>query len=132
MEPLKRLKILEQAHNDLGHRGVQAVWDLLKTRFYWPKLYNDIQHHNALCHRCQIRSTKKLEIPITVSTPAALFQTVYIDIMMMPEVSGLRMIVAARDDLSGTCEAKALRKQLKTWRNSSGNFCIVGMDVLGR
>jgi uncharacterized protein YgiM (DUF1202 family) len=46
---------------------------------------------------------------VTISTPAALFQTVYIDIMMMPETSDYRMIVAARDDLSGTCEAKALK-----------------------
>jgi transposase InsO family protein len=29
--------------------------------------------------------------------------------MMMPESNGFRMIVAARDDLSGTCEAKALK-----------------------
>jgi hypothetical protein len=109
MEPNKRLQILEQAHDDLGHRGVQPVWDILKMRFYWPKLYNDIQHHIASCHRCQIRSTKKLELPITISTPVVLFQTVYIDIMMMPESSGYKMIVAARDDLSGACEAQALK-----------------------
>jgi hypothetical protein len=29
--------------------------------------------------------------------------------MMMPEASEYKMIVAARDDLSGTCEAKALK-----------------------
>jgi hypothetical protein len=112
LEPTKRLRILEQSHDDLGHRGVQAVWDLLKVRFYWPKLYNDIQHHNASCHRCQIRSTKKLELPVTVSTPAAIFQTVYIDIMMMPETSEYKMIVAARNELSGTCEAKALKTKM--------------------
>jgi hypothetical protein len=109
MEPTKRLKILQQSHDELGHRGVQAAWDMLKIRFYWPKLYNDIQHHIASCHRCQIRSTKKLEVPVTVSTPAVLFQTIYIDIMMMPEASGYTMIVAARDDLSGACEASALK-----------------------
>jgi hypothetical protein len=39
-----------------------------------------------------------------------LFQTVYIDIMMMPESTHkYKMIVAARDDLSGTCEAQALK-----------------------
>jgi hypothetical protein len=111
LEPTKRLRILEQTHDDLGHQGVQAVWDLLKIHFYWPKLYNDIQHHNASCHCCQIRNTKKLELPVTVSTSVALLQTIYIDIMMMPEVSDFRMIVAACDDLSGTSEAKALKNK---------------------
>jgi hypothetical protein len=110
LDPQKRLQILNQVHNDLGHRGVQPAWEILKIRFYWPKLYNDIQHHVVSCHRCQVRSTKKLEIPLTVATPVALFQTVYIDIMMMPESSlGYHMIVAVHDDLSGTCEAQALK-----------------------
>lgn len=34
LEPTKPLRILEQSHDDLGHRGVQAVWDLLKVHFY--------------------------------------------------------------------------------------------------
>jgi hypothetical protein len=109
LDPHRRLKILVQAHDELGHRGIGAMWENLKVRFFWPKLHDDIEHHIASCHLCQIRSTKKLEIPVTVSTPIALFQKIYIDIMMMPESNGFRMIVAARDDLSGTCEAKALK-----------------------
>jgi hypothetical protein len=120
IEPKTRLNILSQAHDDLGHRGVQPVWDILKMRFFWPRMHNDIQHHVASCHRCQIRSTKKLEIPLTVATPTALFQTVYIDIMMMPEADGFRMIVAARDDLSGACEAQALKT--KTAEDLAGFF----------
>jgi hypothetical protein len=111
MDPQSRLRILEQAHDDLGHKGVQAVWDMLKKRFSWPHMHSDIQHHIASCHRCQVRSTKKLLIPVTVSTPVALFQKVYIDVMKMPQSGNYTMIVAARDDLSGTCEAKALVNQ---------------------
>lgn len=108
LEPKARLTILTQAHEELGHKGIAAMWEMLKIRFFWPRLYNDIQHHVASCHTCQTRNTKKLEIPITVSTPVALFQKVYIDIMRMPKSGKLAMIVAARDDLSGVCEAKAL------------------------
>jgi hypothetical protein len=109
LEPEKRLRILTQSHEELGHHGIQPIWDLLKVRFYWPKLYNDIKHHIASCHKCQVRSTRRLEVPVTSTTPAVLFQTIYIDIMMMPEAAGYKMIVAARDDLSGTCEAQALK-----------------------
>ena len=44
LEPARRLKILTQAHEEMGHRGIQPIWDMLKLRFYWPKMYNDIQH----------------------------------------------------------------------------------------
>ncbi|KAJ7697479.1 hypothetical protein B0H17DRAFT_899907, partial [Mycena rosella] len=68
----------------------------------------------ASCHKCQVRSTKKLEIPLTVSTPVTLFLAIYIqfNIMMMPETpSGFRMIMAARDDLSGVCQTQTLQTQ---------------------
>ena len=109
-----RQDILRQAHDDLGHRGVRVVFDMLKFRFFWPEMYQDIKRYTKSCHHCQLRSLKKYRIPITVSTPATLFSKIYIDVMnMTPAPAGdnepYRYIVAARDDLSGACEAKALR-----------------------
>jgi hypothetical protein len=108
-DPTRRLSILTQAHDNLGHRGVQAVFEMLRYRFFWPHLRPDIQHHTQSCHECQIRSLKRWEIPVTVSVPTTLFTKIYIDIMHMPKAHGYKYIVAARDDLSGTCEAQALR-----------------------
>ena len=46
-----------------------------------------------------------------VSTPATIFVKIYVDIMYMPQVAnGFRYIVAARDDLSGAAEGRALKK----------------------
>ena len=104
-----KLSILQQAHEKLGHKGIHAVFDLLRRRFYWPHMHADIQHHVRSCHECQIRSLKRFENPLSVSTPLALFQKVYVDIMHMPEAKGFKYIVAARDDLSGVCKARALR-----------------------
>jgi transposase InsO family protein len=105
-----RKQLLNQAHEDLGHRGVQAVFETIKLRFYWPHLFSDIKHHVASCHECQIRNTRRVEIPLTVSTPATLFSKIYIDIMLMPKSRGYRYIVAARDDLSRAAEGRALKK----------------------
>jgi hypothetical protein len=33
-----RYQLLEQAHENLGHRGEQAVFQTLHKRFYWPNL----------------------------------------------------------------------------------------------
>jgi len=105
----KRLEILTQAHENLGHKGEQAVFDLVRLRFFWPHLRTDVHHHVASCHDCQTRTLKRLEVSPMISTPAALFEKVYIDVMYMPPSGGYHFIVAARDDLSGVTEVRALR-----------------------
>ncbi|KAJ6572362.1 hypothetical protein B0H10DRAFT_1716810, partial [Mycena sp. CBHHK59/15] len=45
-----RLTLLQQ----LGHRGVQAVFETLRRRFFWPHLRGDIQHHVRSCLQCQL------------------------------------------------------------------------------
>ncbi|KAJ3503912.1 hypothetical protein NLJ89_g8219 [Agrocybe chaxingu] len=104
----QKLSILMQAHENLGHRGIQTVYEVLRHRFYWPYMRADVQHHIQSCHECQIRSLKRYQIPLTISAPVTLFAKIYIDLMHMPEAQGQRLIVAAKDDLSGTCEARAL------------------------
>jgi transposase InsO family protein len=106
----ERLRILTQAHEGLAHRGIHGVFQTIRDRFYWPRLHQDVEHHVKSCHECQIRSTKKVEIPITISAPATIFSKIYVDVMLMPRAQGYRYIVAARDDLSLAAEGRALRK----------------------
>jgi hypothetical protein len=94
----KRLAILTQAHENLGHKGEQAVFDLIRLQFFWPHLRTDVHHHVASCHDCQIRTLKRMEVSPTVSMPSTLFEKVYIDVMYMPPSGGFHYIVAARDD----------------------------------
>jgi len=91
------------------HRGEAATWETIRLRFFWPHLFLDVQHHVQSCHPCQIRSTMKMHIPITVSTPSTIFVKVYIDIMHMPPAQGYKYIVLARDDLSQYVEGRPLK-----------------------
>jgi transposase InsO family protein len=109
MDPEHKYSILLHAHEKLGHKGVFAVQTVIQARFFWINMRKDIHHHIKSCHECQIRSLKRQEIPLTVSTPVSLFAKVYIDIMHMPAAYGYQYIVAAKDDLSGTSEARALK-----------------------
>ncbi|XP_064597860.1 uncharacterized protein LOC135464364 [Liolophura sinensis] len=44
--PYKYHKIvLEQLHNKMGHLGTERVCALARSRFYWPKMAKDIEHH---------------------------------------------------------------------------------------
>ena len=106
----ERQKIMQEAHDKHGHKGVQATFETIRQRFFWPYFHSDTQKYVSSCHECQIRSTKKVEIPVTISTPVTIFTKIYLDTMLMPVAKGYRYIVAARDDLSGACEARALKE----------------------
>ena len=83
---------------------------MISQQFWWPTYYKDIERYVKTCHKCQIRATNKLHIPITISAPATLFTKVYLDIMLMPEAQGYCYIIAARDDLSGAVEGRKLKR----------------------
>ena len=103
-----REKILYEMHDGIGHRGEWAVWEAIRIRFYWPDIRRNVASYIKSCHTCQLRSTKKMHIPIGISRPTALFSKVYLDVMKMPEAQGKNWIVACRDDLSGTTEGRAI------------------------
>ena len=105
-----RQELMEDLHEKAGHRGEWAVFEALRLRFYWPQMREDVKYHVASCHTCQVRSTKKMHLPINTSIPSILFQKVYLDIMKMPEAEGKKWIVVCREDIAGVCEGKALAK----------------------
>ena len=106
----RRHSILLQAHENLGHKGEDAVYQLIRSRFFWPHLRSDVHFHISSCHECQIRNTRRMELPIQISTPSTLFEKIYVDIMFMPKSKGFICIVAAKDDLSGVTEVRPLRQ----------------------
>lgn len=65
----KCLSILQQAHESLGHKGEQSVLKLLRFRFYWPRLKEDVHYHVSTCHDCQIRNTAQMQMPYEISAP---------------------------------------------------------------
>lgn len=107
----KRLGLITMAHDELGHKGVFAVKELLRRRFWWPGMEEDVKWYVRSCHECQTRQFRLQHIPPTVSIPAPLFQKVYIDTMMMPLAGGFRYIIQARDSLTSWVEWRALRAE---------------------
>jgi hypothetical protein len=105
-----KLRIMIEAHDGLGHRGIEAVFQTIKKRFYWPGLYQDVQHYVQTCYECQIRSTMKVEVPLAIYILITIFTHIYVDIMLMPIAQGYRYIVAARDGLTQAAEGRALKR----------------------
>ena len=49
---LFRRQALEACHDEVGHLGIERTTSLLKDRFYWPGMENDIEEYVKTCPRC--------------------------------------------------------------------------------
>jgi hypothetical protein len=107
----RRLTILEECHDDVGHKGFFATRALVTERFWWPHLHEDLQWFVQTCHYCQQRQLRQIKIPPVVATLAPLFAKAYMDTMHMPTSSGFRYIVQACCSLTHYPEFKALRRE---------------------
>ncbi|KAJ3555386.1 hypothetical protein NP233_g12222 [Leucocoprinus birnbaumii] len=107
----RRLELIRQAHDDMGHKGIFTVRNRLLNRFWWPYLDEDVRWFIKTCHECQTRLFHGFHIPPTVPIPFTLFRKVHIDTMFMPKSNGYRYIVHARCSLSSYPEYRMLRAE---------------------
>ena len=65
--------ILPNLHNDIGHPGRDKTVNLVRERFYWPKMHSDISRWIDDCERCikfKTPHNQKAElVNITTSQP---------------------------------------------------------------
>ena len=47
-------KLIKEYHDQLGHQGVDRVDSLVRQKYFWPGLYNDIKEHLESCQRCTV------------------------------------------------------------------------------
>jgi transposase InsO family protein len=102
-------RALDEMHRQIGHRGIQATYLSITERFWWPNIYQSVVDFVRSCHQCQVHSTQKVSLPVTVSEPYGLWRKVYLDAMVMPKAHGYRYIIVARDDLTRYPEGRNLR-----------------------
>jgi hypothetical protein len=107
----RRLELIRQVHDALGHKGIFAVRTHLLDRFWWPYLDHDVKWYVQSCHQCQVRQQRYYQIPPTVATPMSLFRKAYINTMFMPRARGFRYIVQAWCSLTSYPEFRMLRKE---------------------
>ena len=107
----RRMFLITSAHDDVGHHGFYATNALLSERYWWPLMAQDISWFVRTCHLCQLRQTRHVLIPPTVSMPAPLFSKVYMDTMHLTPSSGYKYIVQGRCSLTHWPEWEMLRTE---------------------
>jgi transposase InsO family protein len=51
---IQRKSILEKFHDNLGHMGLGSILILIKRRYYWPNLEDDVSQYCVNCAKCQL------------------------------------------------------------------------------
>ena len=52
-----RAMALQGCHEEAGHLGKERTLDLLRERFYWPKMSQDVESNLKNCERCLCRKS---------------------------------------------------------------------------
>jgi hypothetical protein len=121
-----RDKVWKEVHDDLGHGGQNKVMELLRERFYWPGLRNDVKRRLKACSLC---ATRKDTLPQPVAVPMMSheehllhpWEKVAIDVIgPFPEArDGSKYIMVLVDMFSKWAEAKPVpsigAEPLKEW-----------------
>ena len=108
-------EILKYLHDDMGHLGIERVTELVRSRFYWPKMVHDITAYVRNCERCLRRkaTNKHYEkaplVNIQTSEP---MQMVCMDFLSLEESKGgYNSILVLTDHFTRYAQAFPTRNQ---------------------
>ena len=106
--------LLYMMHNDptAGHFATDIMFNKIKSRYYWPQMYEDIRAYVQSCDRCQKRGRPKRNEPLHPIAVHEPFYRIGIDIVgPLPRTKqNNRYIVTAMDYLTKWPEARALQE----------------------
>lgn len=131
-----RNDILLANHDSLlagAHQGIDRTYQLIRYRYYWPHMYNDIVQYTKTCLECQAskRVIGEKRPPLSPLPVTALFQRLHIDFLGPFELSpeGFKYILLVIDAYSKWPEAFPLASTEATevaWVLYKEIFCRYG------
>ena len=80
-----RHELLTAFHDHAGHRHADAIYALLRERYYWPNMLRDAKEHVAECHECTLAKggNRRHRHPVGSSLGSYPFDVLYTDILSM-------------------------------------------------
>ncbi|XP_044178256.1 uncharacterized protein LOC122960249 [Acropora millepora] len=109
-----RYEILTWGHDDptAAHFGTTKTYEKLRTRYYWRKMFSDVQHWCRSCADCAMRKTprNRHKAPLLPIPVESAFERVAVDAMgpFPPSTSGKRYVIVFTDYLTKWTEAFAV------------------------
>jgi hypothetical protein len=104
----QRTKIMQEMHEEKGHMGQKATYNLISKRYQWRGMYDDVVEWVKTCDGCQKRDQRRFDEPLHPTWTITVWEKVGLDVVYMPWDGKDGFLVLARDDLSGWVEGRVL------------------------
>lgn len=100
-------------HDDMGHLGIERTLDLLRSRFYWPRMANAVERKIRTCERCVRRkSTVQKAAPLVNIQTSRPLELVCMDFLSVePDSSNTKDILVITDHFTKYAFAIPTRNQ---------------------
>ncbi|CAI5682211.1 unnamed protein product [Oreochromis niloticus] len=91
--------VLRSLHDDMGHTGKERTVDLVRARFYWPRMASDIEKKIRMCTRCVCRKAlPERAAPLVNITTTRPLELVCMDFLSVePDRSNTKDILVITD-----------------------------------
>ncbi len=106
-------QVLRSLHDDSGHLGVERTAELLKDRFYWPRMSQHVEQYVKNCGRCIARKTLPKKVaPLNHITSSGPFDLVCIDFLSLePDSRGVGNVLVVTDHFTRYAQAFTCKDQ---------------------
>ncbi|KAL1258984.1 hypothetical protein QQF64_009561 [Cirrhinus molitorella] len=105
--------ILRSLHDDMGHLGIERTLDLVRSKFFWPKMSHTVERKIKTCGRCIRRKTPPDRaaplVSIQTSRPLELVCMDFLSIE--PDHSNTKNILVITDHFTKYTVAVPIRNQ---------------------
>ena len=108
-----RDQAMTHLHDETGHLGYERTLDLVRSRFYWPRMGKDVERKCESCQRC-IRRKKRAtkSAPLNIIQTTSPMELVCIDYLSLePDRSNTRNILVVTDHFTRYAQAFPTRDQ---------------------
>lgn len=108
-----REAVLMSLHDDLGHLGIERTADLLRSRFFWPKMLNYVEQYVKNCGKCLARKSPCPKVaPLHQITSTGPMDLVCIDFLSVePDSKGMSNVLVITDHFTRYAQAFPTKNQ---------------------
>lgn len=108
-----RPMVLKSVHDDAGHLGTERTTELIKDRFYWPRVASEVATYIQNCGRCVARkSIPQKAAPLQHITSNGPLDLVCIDFLSIePDSKGMANVLVVTDHYTRYAQAFPTKDQ---------------------
>ena len=119
-------------HDESGHFGFGRTFNLVRERFYWPNMFQEVKVWCEQCERCCLRKTPTagLKAPLVSIHTNAPMELVCIDFLTLEKsVGGVENVLVVTDHFSRFSQAYPTKDQKATTVARVNFFCRFGFPA---